>query len=109
MGYRGELAVDIATKFSSVAKLQYSNNAVMWVEGLYMKMRALMGLMKLITPEQDREIGVIANLLLYLIPRLISPPEPASHYLSMKANAYHSLGVLRSVKGERNDWVCRGY
>ena len=65
--YQNELAVDIASKFVSFVRRQYPDDTRMQVESLGMKLRALDSMFERLQPVRERELGVTANVMLYLI------------------------------------------
>jgi hypothetical protein len=99
--YQNELAIDIASKFISFVRRQYPNDTQRQVEALYLKLCALMKMFERLQPEQKREAGVTANVMLSLIDRMKADalsPLPERHSL-IESTAYHTHGQIALNEG----------
>jgi hypothetical protein len=98
--YRNELAVDIATEFVSFVRRQYPRDTQRRVESLYLKMYALILMFDRLQPEQKREAGVTADVILSLIDRLKGYASPLPiRYSHIKGAAYSALGRVALDEG----------
>ena len=99
--HRGEFAVALATEFSAFVRREYPHDATLRVICLSTQLSALMGLTSQSTPRQMTEIGVIARLLLEMVP-LVSTTVDKELFLSIKGIAHHALGTMarREVTAE---------
>jgi hypothetical protein len=99
--YQNDFAVDIATEFISFVRRQYPQDTRRQVEALNLKLNALGSMLKRLQPEQKREVGVIANVLLSLIDRMKGDtlsPLPRRYY-HMEAVAYNVHGSIALYEG----------
>ena len=99
--FRGEFAVAIAAEFSAFVLREYPHDATLRVICLSTQLSALMGLTSRLTPRQMTEIGVIARLLLEMVPR-VSTTVDKELFLSIKGIAHRALGTMarREVTAE---------
>jgi hypothetical protein len=99
--YQNDLAVDIASKFVSFVRGQYPRDTQKQVESLDVKLCAFDSMFERLQPEQKREFGVTANVLLSLIDRLkreVSSPLP-NCYSHFEGDAYNALGIIALNEG----------
>jgi hypothetical protein len=98
--YQNELAVDIASKFVSFVRGQYSRDTQKQVESLDMKLYALMNIFERLRPVQKIEAGVTANVMLSLIDRMKGDASLLPRrYSQMEANAYRVHGHIAFNEG----------
>jgi hypothetical protein len=65
--YQNDLAIDLATEFISFVRRQYPDDTRRQVESLHLKLHALNSMLDRLQPEQKKEAGVTANVLLSLL------------------------------------------
>jgi len=102
--HQGEFAVAIAIEFSAFVRREYPRDASLQVICLSTQLSALMGLTSQSTPWQMTEIGVIACLLLEMVPRM-STTVDKQIFLSIKGIVHHALGTMahREVTAEGDE------
>ena len=89
----GEFAVAIAAESSAFVRREYPRDATLRVICLSTQLSALMGLTNQLSPWQMTEIGVIARLLLEMVP-WVSTTVDKEMFFSIKGIAHHALGTM---------------
>jgi hypothetical protein len=98
--YQNDFAVDIATEFVSFVRRQYSDDTPRQVEALYLKQCALNSMFERLQPQQKREAGVTANVLLSLIDRIKAEVSPLPmRYSRFESYAYNTHGRIAFDEG----------
>jgi hypothetical protein len=98
--YQNELAVDIASKFVLFVRGQYPRDTQKQVESLDVKLCAFDSMFERLQPEQKRELGVTANVILSLIDRMKGDVSSLPmRYSEMEADAYNVHGRIASGEG----------
>jgi hypothetical protein len=97
--YQNELGVDIATEFVSFVRRQYPHDTQRKVDALYLKLCTLIDMLKRLTAEQKREVGVTANVLLSLIDRMKGDAPRTYRYSQIEAYIYHTHGRIALDEG----------
>jgi hypothetical protein len=98
--YQNELAVDIATEFVSFVRRKYRDNTQSQVEALDVKLCAFDSMFERLQPEQKRELGVTANVLLCLIDRMKGDVSSLPmRYSQMEADTYNVHGRIAFDEG----------
>jgi hypothetical protein len=98
--YQNKLRIDIATKFVSFVRRQYPRDTRRQVEALYLKLFALIKMMKRLTAMKKKEAGVTANVLLSLIDRIKNEVSPLpTRYSKFEAFVYHTHGRIALEEG----------
>ena len=98
--YQHELGIEVATKFVSFVRRQYSRDTRRRVEALDMKLGAFNSMLERLQPVQKREAGVTANVILSLIDRMKEDASPLPRrYSEMEAFAYNTHGRIAFAEG----------
>jgi hypothetical protein len=98
--YQNELGIDIATEFVSFVRQKYPRgDTEKQVESLHLKLCALDSMFERLQPEQKREAGVTANVLLSLIDRMKGDAPLTRRYSQFEAFAYSVHGRIALDEG----------
>jgi hypothetical protein len=98
--YQNDFGIDIASKFVSFVRRQYPDDTQRQVESLHLKLSALNDMLNRLTAVQKRELGVTANVLLYMIVRIKGDGSSLPmRYSLFEADAYNVHGRIALDEG----------